>query len=82
MEGLGLTGTRYCRCRFPKLAIFLASWQLCVFGLGLLQNGNVQVGIFPLRQKVFVGQAGFGVVTFQRVRAAKLQMRECADGFV
>jgi hypothetical protein len=29
--------------------------QLCVLGFGLLQDGDVGIGIFPEREEVFVG---------------------------
>jgi hypothetical protein len=33
--------------------------QLRVLGLGLLQDGNVGVGVFPEGEKILVGSAGF-----------------------
>ena len=35
-------------------------FQLCVFRLGLLQDGNIRVGVFPEREEILVGGAGFG----------------------
>jgi hypothetical protein len=29
--------------------------QLGVFGFGFLQDGDVQVGVFPQREEIFVG---------------------------
>ncbi|MGD0460185.1 MAG: hypothetical protein ABSC21_20860 [Terriglobia bacterium] len=33
-------------------------FQLCVFRLGFLQNGNVGVGVFPEREEILIGGAG------------------------
>ena len=54
--------------------------QLCVFRLGLLQDRNVGVGVFPQQQKIIVGTAGLGGVAGKSVGAPKLQMRERANG--
>ena len=35
-------------------------FQLCVFRLGFLQNGNVGVGVFPEREEILIGGAGLG----------------------
>ncbi len=34
--------------------------QLCVFCLGLLQDGDVGVGVFPEREEILECTAGFG----------------------
>ena len=31
------------------------SFQLCVFRLGFLQDGDVGVGVFPEREEIFAG---------------------------
>jgi len=47
--------------------------QLCEFGLGLLQDGNVGIGVFPERQDVlksgvvFTGASLAGLEIFQGV---------------
>jgi hypothetical protein len=35
-------------------------FQLCVFRLGFLQDGDVGVGVFPEGEEILVGGAGFG----------------------
>ena len=35
-------------------------FQLCVFRLGLLQDRDVGVGVFPEREEILVGGAGLG----------------------
>src|ERR1700674_3299446 len=62
--------------------IWAASMQHCVFCLGLVQDGDIGVGVLPQRQEIIVCGAGLGGVALQRVGSAELQMRECADGFV
>src|ERR1700722_10985012 len=42
--------------------------QLCVLGLGLHQDGNVGVGVFPKGKESAVGGARFGNVGCQGVR--------------
>ncbi len=36
--------------------------QLREFRLGLLQDGDVRVGVFPEREEILIGRAGFGGV--------------------
>lgn len=36
--------------------------QFCVFGLGGAKNRNVGVRVFPQREEILVGGAGFGFV--------------------
>src|SRR5215831_6149900 len=38
------------------------SLQACVFGFGLLENGNVGVGVLPEGKKILIGSARFGPV--------------------
>jgi hypothetical protein len=45
---------------FKDLALELL--YLCVFRLGLLQDGDVGVGVFPEREEILIGGAGFGCV--------------------
>jgi hypothetical protein len=35
-------------------------FQLCVFRLGFLQEGDVRVGVFPERKEILIGGTGFG----------------------
>ena len=35
-------------------------FQLCVFRLGFLEDGDVGVGIFPECEEILIGGAGFG----------------------
>jgi hypothetical protein len=37
------------------LGLLSASLQLCVLRLGLLQDGDIKVGVFPEREEIFVG---------------------------
>src|ERR1700757_1327257 len=60
--------------------------QLCVLGFGLLQDGDVGVGVFPEGEEVFVSSerpdaGGIGiralrVLRLQRVRPRHAQMRQ------
>jgi hypothetical protein len=50
-----------------------------VLRLGLLQDGDVGVGIFPERKEILVGGAGLRVVSRQNVRSADLQVRQRAS---
>jgi hypothetical protein len=54
--------------------------QLRVFCFGLLQEGDVRVGVFPERGEVLVGALGFALVSRQNVGPAQFQVRQCADG--
>jgi hypothetical protein len=48
--------------------------QLRVLGLGLPQDGDVGVGVFPKGEEIFVGGAGLVLVAGEYVGASKLQM--------
>jgi len=56
--------------------------QLSVLGFGLLQDGDVGVGVFPEGEEVFVGGLRLGRVTCHRVRTTDLKMSNCSDGFI
>jgi len=43
--------------------------QLCVFRFGFLQDRDVRVGVFPEREEILIGGAGFGGVPLQGVSA-------------
>jgi hypothetical protein len=49
--------------------------QLRVFCLGLLQNGDVGVGVFPEREEVFVGGEGTdaGGIDVRALRSSRLR---------
>ena len=47
------------------------SLQLRVLGFGLLQDGDVGIGVFPQGQKILVGGACFGGVLLVRVHNAE-----------
>jgi hypothetical protein len=53
-----------------------------VFGFGLLEDGDVGVGVFPEAEEILVRGAGFLRVAGKRVGAGQAQARESADGFV
>ncbi len=52
--------------------------QLRVLGFGLLQDGDVGVGIFPEGEEIFVGGECFGLVASERIRPAQSQARQCS----
>jgi hypothetical protein len=41
--------------------------ELCVLGLGLLQDGNVEVSVFPEREEILIGLKSLHLVTLQRI---------------
>src|SRR5215470_11996380 len=49
------------------------SLQLRVLGLGLFQDGDVRVSVFPEGEEVLVGDLGFGGVFLHSVGAGKLE---------
>ena len=56
--------------------------QLCELHVGLLEDGNIGVSIFPEREEIVVGGAGFGGVAHEGVGAGEAEVGERADGFV
>src|SRR5271163_1869850 len=52
------------------------SLQLCVLRLGLLQGGDVGVGVFPDSEEIIVGRTGLDLVAREDVGAPKLEMRQ------
>ena len=50
--------------------------QLHVLGLGLLQDGDVRVGVFPQREEILIRGAGFGGVAGHRVGAGQAEAGE------
>jgi hypothetical protein len=57
-----------------------SSLQLRALGFGLLQNGDVGVGIFPEGEEVLVCGFGSGTITRHRIGATELKMCESTDG--
>src|ERR1039457_2081358 len=51
-----------------------------VFPLGLLEDRDVGVGVFPDVEEILVGSLCLGLVSRQNEGSAKLQMRHCAYG--
>jgi hypothetical protein len=49
--------------------------QLSVFRLGLLQDGNVGVRVFPEGEEILVGSFGFGGVAGEDVGTGQANMR-------
>lgn len=37
-------------------------YEIRVFGLSLLEDGNVRVRIFPERKEILIGRSGFGLI--------------------
>jgi hypothetical protein len=56
--------------------------QLRVLSFGLLQNGDVGIGVFPEGEEIFVGGFRLGGIARHRIGATDLKMRECSDEFV
>ena len=57
-----------------KLKLTKFSVQLRVLRLGLLQDGDVGVGVFPECMEIFVGGASLSSVTGKRVGTGKAEM--------
>src|SRR5262249_6360189 len=55
------------------------SLQFGVFSFGLLQDGDVRVGVFPEGEEILISSARMGLVACQGVRARQSQMRQCRD---
>src|ERR1700685_4243419 len=50
--------------------------QLCVFGLGSDEDGDVRIGVFPERKKVLVCHPGLRNVMRNRVGSRELKMSQ------
>ena len=50
--------------------------QLCVLGLGLFQNGNIWVRIFPQSEEILTRGFCFGHFSRESLRSAQLQVRQ------
>ena len=53
-----------------------ALFQLRVLDLGLLQDGDVGVGVLPECEEVLIGRAGLGSVSLQHIGAGEAEMGE------
>ena len=56
--------------------------ELGVFGLGLLQDWDVGIGVFPQRRKIQVSSARLHRLAWQGACAPYLQMSKRADGLI
>ncbi len=56
--------------------------QLRVLRSGLLQYGDVRIGVFPERKEVLVSSPGFGCIARYRVCAGEAEMRQHAHRFI
>ena len=54
--------------------------EICVFGLGLLQNGNVRVRIFPESKEILIGGFCPGLITRKHVSPAELDVCQSTNG--
>src|SRR5215831_5657338 len=78
-----LTGTTNRALRQNCAAIVCGpSLTFRVLGLGLLQDGDVGVGVFPEREEILVSRLRFGGVTLQGVGAAEFEVSKRAFGIV
>jgi hypothetical protein len=59
----------------------IRSSQPRVLRLGLLQDGDARVGVFPEREEILICGAGIGRVALQSV-GSEPQMRQVRDGSV
>src|SRR5579862_6311021 len=50
--------------------------EFCVLGFGLLQDGNVRVGVFPQREEILIRRARLGLIAGNCVGPPQLQMRQ------
>jgi hypothetical protein len=66
-------------CTKSRSGAKVRSLQLGIIHLGLLQNGNVRVGVFPEREEIIVGSLRFGGVALHGLGAGELQMSESAE---
>ncbi len=68
------------KIRFARMVA--ESFQLGILGLGLLQDGDVRVGVFPQREEILVGGTSLVFVACESVGPAQFQVCQCADGLV
>ena len=53
--------------------------ELRVLGLGLLQDGNLRVGIFPECEEILIGNAGFGGLPLHSESASDFEVGESTN---
>jgi hypothetical protein len=58
------------------------SLELCVLRLGLPEDGDIGIGVFPQREKILVSGACFERIALERVGTPELQMSQRTDGFI
>src|SRR6266705_822944 len=54
--------------------------QSCVFRFGGNEEGDVRVCFFPEREKILIGDLGFGRIAIESVGAAKVEVGESTQG--
>ncbi len=64
----------------PAKLVIRRSLQPGVFRLGLLEDRDAGVGVFPEREEILVGSLCLVLISRQSERSAELQVRQCADG--
>src|SRR5215469_2674952 len=69
----------YARWRCTRSQGEAAPLQFGVLGLGLLQDGDVGVGILPQGEEIIVGGTGFRSIALQRIGAGEPEMGERAQ---
>src|ERR1700750_646461 len=58
------------------------SLELRILCLGLLQQWNVGVGVFPNGEEILIGRFCLGLISRQRVRPTQVEMRKSSNGRV
>jgi hypothetical protein len=70
------------RKKDSRRPLLQGSPQLRVLGLGLPQDGDVRIGVFPESEEVLIGVFGFGAIALDGTGACEAEMGERPDGFV
>src|SRR5579863_452897 len=63
-----------------QLGIAKQLWQLGVLRLGLFQDGDIRVGVFPQGEEVLISGSRFCDVALHGIRSTQLEMSQYADG--
>src|SRR5205809_695237 len=75
---------KYCSIRMCKpsgdRSNIRRSLQSGVFRLGLLEDRDVGVGVFPESEEILICSLCPGLISRHSERSAELQVRQCADG--
>ena len=83
IQGGGLRGEfRAARKAMEGRGGALGLFQLCIFRLGFLQNGDIGVGIFPKGKEILVGRTALRLITGERPGAAQVEVDERLPGVV